>query len=348
MPRYSPDGEINFSVSDIRDAGADGVISPDDAERLIAWLSKQEPAEAAAVETEKGFNLVTVAYYFGAMLMISACAWFLGDKWESLGSGGVLVTTLIYFVLAAGLGLWLRGKGYAVGGGLLVTVAVCLTPLIVYSIEDLTGFWPAQDPGEYKEYYPRIRGAWIVMELVTMAVALAALLRVRFGFLLAPFAFSLWFFSMDLAAWFLGDDYLDWNTRAWMAVIVGTIGLVFGYAFDRSLNRPDRSEDFAFWCYLFGLIAFWGGLTSMDSDSEVNRLIYCATNFGLIALSLYLRRSMFLVFGAIGVFAYLGHLAYEVFQDSVLFPFVLVLLGLATIVATVLAQKYLKGRTSGS
>jgi hypothetical protein len=129
-----------------------------------------------------------------------------------------------------------------------------------------------------------------------------------------------------------------------MAVLVGTVGLIFGYVFDRALNRPDRSEDFAFWCYLFGLIAFWGGLTSMNSDSEIGRLVYCGVNIGLIALSLYLRRSMFLVFGAIGVFAYLGHLAYEVFQESVLFPFVLVLLGLATIVATILAQKYLKQR----
>jgi len=342
MPTYSRDGTINFSVSDIRDAGADGVISPDDAERLIVWLSSQQPEEADTVEAAKGFNLVTVAYYFGAMLMISACAWFLGDKWESLGTAGVLLTTSVYFLLAAGLGLWLRGKGYVVGGGLLVTVAVCLTPLIVYCVEDLMGFWPAEDPGAYKDFYPSIRGAWIVMELVTMAVALAALLRVRFGFLLAPFAFSLWFFSMDAAAWFLGDDYLDWNTRAWMAVLVGAVGLVFGYAFDRAINRPDRNEDFAFWCYLFGLIAFWGGLTSMESDSEVNRLIYCAINVGLIALSLYLRRSMFLVFGALGVFAYLGHLAYEVFKDSVLFPFVLVLLGLSMIVATVLAQKYLK------
>jgi hypothetical protein len=344
MPAYSRDGTINFSVSDIRDAGADGVISPDDAERLIVWLSSQQPKELPLVETAKGFNLVTVAYYFGAMLMISACAWFLGDKWESLGSGGVLATTGVYFVLAVGLGLWLRAKGYVVGGGLLVTVAVCLTPLIVYCIEDLTGFWPAEAPGEYREYYPQIRGAWIVMELVTMAVALAALLRIRFGFLLAPFGFSLWFLSMDLAAWFMGDDYLDWNTSAWMAVLVGTVGLIFGYVFDRALNRPDRSEDFAFWCYMFGLIAFWGGLTSMNSDSEIGRLVYCGINIGLIALSLYLRRSMFLVFGAIGVFAYLGHLAYEVFQESVLFPFVLVLLGLATIVATILAQKYLKQR----
>ena len=83
----------------------------------------------------------------------------------------------------------------------------------------------------------------------------------------------------------------------------------------------------------------------MDSDSEIGRLIYCGINIGLIALSLYIRRSMFLIFGANGVFIYLGHLAYEVFKDSVLFPFALVFLGLAMIVATVLAQKYLNPRS---
>jgi hypothetical protein len=347
MPSYTRDGNVSFSISDIRDAGADGVISPDDAERLIHWLTGQTPDDVTSPETAKGFNLVTVAYYFGAMLMISACGWFLGDKWESLGSGGVLATCLVYFALAAGLGWWLIGRGYKIGGGLLVTVAVCLTPLIVYCAEDLTGFWPvlseSQDPVKYKDFYPYIRSAWIIMELATMGVALFALLRVRFGFLTAPFAFSLWFFSMDVAAWFLGSDHLDWNTQAWMAVLVGTVGILFGYAFDRTLNKPEaKSEDFAFWCYLFGLMAFWGGLTSLDSDSETGKFVYFLVNVALVAASLYLRRSVFLIFGAIGIFAYVGHLAYAVFKDSVLFPFVLVLLGFGIIIATVLAQKYLR------
>jgi hypothetical protein len=353
MPTFTRDGQVNFSVSDIRDAGADGIISPDDAERLINWLSSQPGEEAdddARPETAKGFNLVTVAYYFGAMLMISACAWFLGDKWDSLGSAGILATCIVYFAVAAGLGWWLRSRGYKVGGGLLITVAVCLTPLIVFCIEDLTGFWPGlretDDPTKYKDFYPYIRSAWILMELATMAVALIALIRVRFGFLTAPLAFSLWFFSMDVAAWFLGNEHLDWNTEAWMAVLIGAVTMLAGYAFDRTLNRPEeKSEDFAFWCYLFGLMAFWGGLTSLDSDSETGKFIYFLVNIGLAAVSLYLHRSVFLVFGAIGIFAYIGHLAYAVFKDSVMFPFVMIVVGLGVIVATVLAQKYLRAAT---
>ena len=346
MPTYTSDGQINISISDIRDAGADGVISPNDAERLIHWLSGKTPETAPPVEAVKGFNLVTVAYYFGAMLMISACGWFLGNIWATLGSSGVLAITTVYFVAAFAAGLWLRGKGYKVGGGLLVTVAVCLTPLIVYSIEDLSGFWPAMDPGTYHEYYTKIRGAWILMELVTMAVALAALLKVRFGFLTAPLAFSLWFLSMDLAAWFLGVESLDWNTSAWMAIIIGVVTMLAGYAFDRTMHDPAEptSEDFAFWCYFFGLTAFWGGLTSLNSDSETGKFIYFLINGGLVAVSLYLHRSVFLVFGALGIFAYLGHLSYEVFKDSIMFPFALILLGLGMIVSTVLGQKYMRTR----
>lgn len=179
-----------------------------------------------------------------------------------------------------------------------------------------------------------------------MAVALAALIRVRFGFITAPLAFSLWFFSMDMAAWVMNDE-LDWNTRSWMAVLVGAITIILGYAFDRTLNRTGpKSEDFAFWCYVFGLIAFWGGLTSLDSDSETGRFLYFLVNLGLAALALYLHRSVFLIFGAMGIFAYLGHLAYAVFKDSVLFPFALAAIGLGMIVVTILAQRYVRRRSS--
>jgi hypothetical protein len=349
MTHETGSDELTISTAEIREAAARGIISDVDSENLIRWVRVQynadEPSRQPPEQT-KGFNLVTVAYYFGAMLMISACAWFLGDKWESLGSGGVLMTTIVYFAVAAGLGVWLRKKGYIVGGGLLVTVAVCLTPLIVYCIEDLLGVWPAADPGRYQDYYPMIRGSWIIMELATMAVALAALLYVRFGFLTAPLAFSLWFFSMDVAAWVLGQDSLDWNSRAWISVGVGALTIGFGYALERTLHTEGepRSQDFAFWCYLFGLMAFWGGLTSMDSDSEVGRFIYLLVNVGIIAVSLWLHRTVFLVFGAIGVYAYLGHLAYTVFKESVLFPFVLAFLGLSMILATVFGQKYLRRR----
>jgi hypothetical protein len=334
-----------LSVSDIRQASEEGIISYADSVRLIQWAeARRDLSLPDRPEQAKGFNLVTVAYYFGAMLMITACAWFLGDKWDSLGTRGVLLTTVVYFLGAAALGWWLRGKGYIVGGGLLITVAVCLLPLITYCIEDLLGFWPDTNPGEYKDYYPYVRGGWLIMEWVTIIGALVALRFVRFGFLTAPLAFSFWFFSMDLAAWIFGRESLSWNENAWISVVVGIVTMLVGYGLDRTLHEPGepRSQDFAFWCYLFGLMAFWGGLTSMDSDSEFNRAVYLVINLGLIGIALYLKRTVFLVFGAIGAHLYLGHLAYTVFKESFLFPFALAFLGLSLILVTVFAQSYVR------
>ena len=334
--------EVAFSIEDLTNAADEGVIEAASLARLLAWRESRAPASfASMVERPKGLNLVTVTYYFGAMLMISACAWFLGDKWDVLGSAGILATTLIYFSAAASLGVWLRQAGYFVGGGLLVTVAVSLVPLITYSIEDLLGLWPSVPPGPYKDYYPLIRGSWIGMELATMIVAAGALYWVRFGFITAPLAFSAWFFSMDAWALLRDKNLLTAEDRELVSVYVGLATLLIGYGLDAKLRRHGdaRSDDFAFWCYLFGLLAFWGGLTSMHSDSEVNKALYAVLNLGLIGIGIWLRRATFVVFGALGAHVYLGHLAYEVFKDSFLFPFTLAFLGLSMILCTVLGQR---------
>ena len=338
--------ELFLSPSDIYRAAAEGVLTDADAERLVQWGQGQRASAiagstSAPPERAKGLNLVSVAYYFGAMLMISACAWFLGDKWDVLGSPGVFVTALIYMGVAGGLGWWLRTKGYLVGGGLLITVAVCLVPLLTYAIEDMLGLWPADRPGGYSRFYVWVHGSWIVMELATIAAAALALRYVRFGFLTAPLGFALWFLALDLAGLALGVESVEGEIGQWITVAVGLCTMALGYALDRELRNPraTHTEDYAFWCYLFGLVAFWGALTSMDSGSELNRALYAVLNIGLIGVAVKLRRAMVLVFGALGVHLYLGHLAYRVFEDSVLFPFALALLGLSLILVTVWAQR---------
>ncbi|MCP9495053.1 MAG: hypothetical protein MSG64_11445 [Pyrinomonadaceae bacterium MAG19_C2-C3] len=73
--------DLYLSDADINRAALEGVISVADAERLTGWGYEQRFAgklgshiQPSAPEQRKGFNAVTVAYYSGAMLMISACA----------------------------------------------------------------------------------------------------------------------------------------------------------------------------------------------------------------------------------------------------------------------------------
>src|SRR5215217_1232015 len=56
------------------------------------------------------FDLPHVAYYFGALVVISAMGWIMTLGWERFGGGGILAISLVYaacFVVAGTL-LWRR------------------------------------------------------------------------------------------------------------------------------------------------------------------------------------------------------------------------------------------------
>ncbi|MBD2597146.1 DUF2157 domain-containing protein [Nostoc sp. MBR 210] len=273
------------------------------------------------------FNFVNVSYYFGALIVISAMTWFMTLAWESFGGGGIFLLASIYalcFVLA-GSNLWWRQQ-MKIPGGLLFTIAVSLTPLAIYGLQRATGFWLQDNPGTYQDFYTWIKGSWFLMELGTIIAGLIAIKFVRFPFLIAPIAFSLYFMSMDIAPLLFGEKNYNWQLRLSVSVWFGIACIVIAYLVDIRTRR--RDGDYAFWLYFFGLLAFWWGLTLMGDSNELQKFIYCLINLGLILLSVLLRRKVFIVFGGMGVFGYLGHLAYSIFKNAILFPFALTVLGI--------------------
>ena len=125
--------------------------------------------------------------------------------------------------------------------------------------------------------------------------------------------------------------WADWEKRKLLSVGFGLAVLALAWLVDHRARG-----DFAFWLHLFGLLDIWGGLSAMDSNSEVDRAIYCALNVVLLLFAIFMRRRAYAVFGTIGVAGYLGHLSYAVFKDSLLFPFALSMIGIAIIVAGLL------------
>jgi hypothetical protein len=280
--------------------------------------------------TEQGkpkFDVANVAYYLGALIVIGAMGWFMTKAWEQFGGLGIFAAATAYALcfLYAGKILWDK-HGLRIPGGLLFTMAVCMVPLATYGIERWSGFWPASDPGSYIDFHPLINGSWLIMEVATVVAGLTALRFWRFPFLTAPIAYALWFMSMDLADLIVGHR-TGWNEKAQISTALGALMILGAYVTD----LRGKSHDFAFWGYLFGLMSFWGGLSAINSDSEIGKLVYCLINLVLIFLSLVLRRRVFIVFGALGLFGYLSHLAYRVFENSILFPIVLSFIGLAII-----------------
>jgi hypothetical protein len=313
---------MNVSKDSLIKAAVSLGISTDQADLL--W---QELQSTETIHDKPKFDITNVAYYLGALIVIGAMGWFMNKAWEAFGGGGIFAIASCYaicFVLA-GRTLW--KQDLRIPGGLLFTIAVCMTPLAVYGLERWTGFWPASDPGQYTNFHPYINGSWLLMEATTVVAALIALRFWQFPFLTAPIAYALWYMSMDLVELLGNHQGMGWGEKQIVSAVFGGVMLLVSYLVD----LRGKSDDYAFWGYLFGLMAFWGGLSSMDSNSELGKFIYCLINLGLIFCSLVLRRRTFIIFGSLGLFGYLGHLAYRVFADSILFPFALSLVGIGII-----------------
>jgi hypothetical protein len=312
--------------ADLERAVAAGVLAPAQADALWQMLGAGPERDV-----RPRFDLVHVLWYAGALI---AMGLFTTLAFAQLG-GAVLALIAVAYALAftaAGDRLWRRGL--LIPGGLLITVAVSMAPLFTFGVQDALGWWTHAAPGHYRDFYDWIRASWLPMELATIAAALTALRFWRFPFLVAPLAFALWFMSMDLVPWVFGEGWDSWEQRKIVSLWFGLGMLVVAWVVDVRARG-----DFAFWLHLFGLMAFWGGLTLLESDSELARAGYCLINLGLIGLALFLERRAYAVFGAVGVGNYLHHLAYRVFADSLLYPFALSLIGLLIIGAGLLLYR---------
>lgn len=317
-----------FDAKDLARAVSAGVLKPGQDQALLEFLKRQPSTQAS-------FQLAHVAFYFGALLIMAAMGWLLSEAWMRIGDSALLLIALAYIGGLTLSGLLLQRRGQIIPAGVFAAVAVSIVPLVVFALERLTGFWPLDDTqSNYHNYYTYVQGGWLLMEAATVVAGLLMLRLIPFPFIVMPIAGALWFMSMDLTEWVYGDAF-NWDQRL-------TVSLWFGLALLLVFLVIDgrTREDYAFWGYLAGLLAFWLGLTLMESDSELNKALYCLINIGLMGVAILLRRPMFMVFGAMGVASYLGYLSYEVFADSLLFPVVLTLIGLGVIGLGLLYQKH--------
>lgn len=319
---------MNLKHAQLTAAAAKGLLTAEQAEQLWQFLSDQ------SLDTP-GFNFTHILYYLGGMIAIGAMSLFMTLGWESFGGWGIFFIALAY--AGAGLKLadyFLHRKQLLIPAGIVAVFVVVLTPLAVYGLQQGLGWWA--EGHAYRDYHVFIDWRWLMMELATLAVGAVLLWRYRLPFLVMPVAVTLWYMSMDLAP-FLFDAEVGWEARKLVSLWFGLLMVLLAFWVD---IRARFEKDFAFWLYLFGVLAFWGGLSLMNSDSELGRFMYLCINVALIVVGAVLSRRVFAVFGGLGIASYLGYLAYRVFSDSLLFPFVLTVIGLAIIYLGILWQRH--------
>ncbi len=307
-------------------AVAEGIISHDQAEKLFDYLRTLPP-------TGPRFDFTHVLYYMGGLIAIGAMTLFMNLGWENFGGWGIFFISLGYAGLGFTLAKNFQSKGYSVPAGICAAFVVALTPLAIYGFQQAMGWWP--DGSIYREYHRYIKWHWIYLELGTLVVGAIVIFIYRYPFLQMPIAATLWYMSMDIAAMLAGGTP-DFELRTMVSMYFGLAMILFAFWID---IRASKSGDYAFWLYLFGVMAFWGGMTFQHLDSEISKLIYFSINLVLIGVGVIIVRRVFVIFGAIGCSIYLGHLADEVFKDSWLFPIALTTIGLGIIYLGLIWQR---------
>jgi hypothetical protein len=306
----------------------------DDAKLVQISTFLEERRHGSATAQGPRFDLTHVLWYAGALIIIGAMGLFTNEAFNRMGGWALAACGAAYAIVftLAGHHLW-TARNLRVPGGLLITVAVSMVPMIVYGVQDALDLWKYArgDPGTYQSFFPYMHGSWLYMEIAAVIAALLAVWRYPFPFILAVAGVALWFMSMDLALWFTrtpGSYSSDFETRRFVSMLFGIVMILAAWAADVARRG---GPDFPFWIHVFGVMAFWGGLTLHDGGTELQKVGYLLINIALIGLSLFLNRRIYAVFGALGIAAYLGHLAHSVFKDVILFSFALSAIGLAVI-----------------
>ncbi len=317
---------MNINRTDLEQAAGQGLLNTEQVEPLYQYL-------CAGQNPDTRFNLTNTLYYLGGFLAIGALSLFMNLGWEQFGGWGIVAICGLYALGGLALTEAMGKRQLELPAALAAVFVVVLTPLAIYGVQQGMGWWDKNL--EYRDYHRLVQPLWLWMELGTLAVGGLIFVRYRYPLLVMPLAVTLWYLSLDLADWLTGNQ-VGFRQQAWLTMWFGLVILTLAATVDWC---SDHRFDYAWWLYLAGVVAFWGGLSVQDSDSELSRFAYCCINLVLMWLGIILQRRVFMLFGTLGVSIYLGHLAWTVFEDSWLFPIVLTLFGLAVVYLGVLWQR---------
>lgn len=338
---------IRFDVGtvDLQDAVAARVLDQSQADALWAfWRAGKPGAAAAQAAGAVRFSFGHTLYYFGGLLAISAMSLFMTLSWDAVGPWGVCALAILYGLACWGVAEVLLRRGLPIPAGLMGALAVCLVPVAVWAGQHALGLWPEAEGGisgqRYSQYHQWIDARWLTLEVATLLAGGLLLARLRLPFMVMPLAVTLWYMSMDLSRAIVSvDGDWHWAQARLVSLAFGIAMCVLAGVVD-VYRRRRGGADFSTWLYLFGAIAAWTALSWPDSSTPWTRLLYALFNGGLVLFGAVIGRRIFTVLGAFGVAVYLGYLAFELFEDSLLFPLSLSALGLALVAAGVWWQRH--------
>lgn len=316
-----------------------GIISAEQAASIRALTpTRRAPEPARPVDASM------LGYVLGAITVLVAMGWFLADRWDWLGAGGVLAVVALYIAMFLVVGQRLRREGFETASGFAVLLAVAMVPIAVVAINELTQWISPDIPASCRNSrIDRVfdfdlwdcRGLEIVMELTTLAAALVAVRAVRFSLFALPIAVICLRFVFH-AADALFDGHLGSVSSSWVWMIATSFVTAAAYVADR---RQPREQDYALWLHLVAAFSAATSSVMLLANFDEYRHVLAPAAAVAFVFALRMRRASWTLLGLGWFVTYLGWLAADVFRNTPVFPIVLAALGLGVIIATVWMQR---------
>ena len=358
---------MRMKRSDLDEAVRAGVIDRPAADALWRFLSRRRDAGAdAEADAEVDgrrvaehnaaaapLDLRHLLWYAGGLIVIAGLGLFAIEASERFGGLALAALTAGYGVLFVAVGDALsRRPPLSVPGGLLVTTAVAMAPVVVFGIQDHFGWWSLRRVGHTDDFVHWIRGSGVPMALAAAVAGVVALRFYRFAFLAVVVALALWFVALDLAVWLVAASVAPaWPDAPgrWLAQVRGLASIVFGavalavaWIVDMRQRGGRRQEgDFGFWLHLAAGLAMLGGALDALTGTGVAWAVFCALSVGMVLASVFLHRRVHALIGAVGIGAYLVYLSSAVFTDVLVFSFALAGIGIAIMLVGLLYHRTL-------
>ncbi len=310
-----------------------GIITEAQAAEIRALTpARREHAVPRAIGAE------TIGYALGAITVLIAMGWFLADRWDWLGAGGVLAVSALYAALFLVVGWRLRTEGSSLAANIAVLLSVTMVPIAVVSVNELMG-WFAEASGTACSLdawmFWGCRGEEIVVELATVLALIAVLRVTRFSLTVLPLAGLGLRFVFHAAAYALGAP-LGGVAVGWLWLICTSLVTALAYETER---RQGGDEDYAIWLQLVSAFSAGAASVMLINQVEWYRHLLIPASALAFAFALRMRRFVWTLVGLAWFVSYLGWLAADVFRDTPFFPIILAALGIGVIVATVWLQR---------
>jgi len=318
---------VSLSSKQLQEAYKKNIITEAQFHLLLNLERQEQPLQAQ-------FKTSHILYYLGGLVAISAMTLFMNQGFEKFGFVGLFFIGLFYISLCLVLRHHYERKGFLIPASIFATLVVCLTPLLVYSLQRHFGWWP--DESSYQQYHRVIDWHWFWLELSTLLVAVIMLYLYRYPFLVMPLAAKLWYMSIDVCV-MLYSDTDNFILRCWVSFVLGIVIIVLAIFVDFRNRSP---LDYSHWLYTFGVITIWGSLFMLIPEDHWGAGYLLAISLIFIVCGALLRRRVFLIFGGIGLFRVLSYLTIEVFTDSLIYPLVLSAIGVGIVLIGIYWQKH--------